>query len=135
MRTNPNKVFVSVYKSDLTVEQNHANHVKASGLLTLEGISFQVVKGVYKGEAELTFLLSNTDFTKHIANVLMAFNLGMLFNQESILEVSNDGRATLKYIDGESKDIGELKEVSETEALASDAYTLEPVSKRYFKVV
>lgn len=131
---NPNKIFVSVYRDYNGDEINHQNHEKAKEMLIKSNTSFTIVKGVYKGNSELTFMLISTDVKKHINNLDIALNLGLLFNQESVLEVLNDDTAILHNIGGEMVKIGKFTEVSETESLGYDSYTYEPTSKRFFVV-
>lgn len=136
MRLNPNKILVSVFQSSQSLETNTANHNKAIEMLTREDIPFQVVKGVYKGVSELSFLLSSDSINGHLVNKSVALNLGRLFNQESILEVHNDDLAQLHYLNGMTiANLGEFSEVSESKALGLESYTFEPVSQRYFAVI
>ncbi len=136
MRLNSNKILVSVFQSSQSLEANTANHNKAIEMLTREAIPFQVVKGVYKGSSELSFLLSSDSAQGHFVNQFMALNLGRLFNQESILEVHNDNTAQLLYLNGTTiANLGEFSEVSEQVALGLDSYTFEPLSQRYFAVI
>lgn len=135
MRTKSNKVLVSVYRSSLSNEVNHANHNKAIELLNREKVSFQVVNGVYKNGHELTFLLASDSVQGHEHNLYVANSLALLFNQESILEVHNDDIAFLKYTNGVHKRLGVFQEVDQTNALKLDSYTFEPVSSRFFAVI
>ena len=129
-----NLVLVSAYGSKLSNEQNHANHEKAIEMLERNNVRFQVVNGVYKGAKELVFLMASTDFYTHDQNVTVAYMVGHLFNQESVLEVHNDGTAVLHYLGGNKVSLGKFQEVNEVEALNHDSYTHEPVLDRYFVV-
>lgn len=136
MKVNNNIVLVSVYRSELSNEVNHANHVKAIELLKCDDVPFSVVKGNYKGNDELTLMLSTNDAKKHSDNLSNALNLAYLFNQDSVLEVHNDGTSVLHSLrsDMPSLTIGSFKEVSKQEAVSQESYTYEPVSNRYFIV-
>lgn len=134
MIVKTNKVFVSAYSANKSVEANHENHRKAIQLLNDEGITFQIVHGFYKGSKELTLLLSSDNASDHKANLEAALGIGMLFNQESVLEVGNDNASILHNISGTADHIGVFSEVDSVEALASDNYTHEPRSNRYFVV-
>lgn len=118
----------------LSNEQNHANHEKAIEMLERDNVRFQVVNGVYKGTKELVFLMSSTDVNTHDQNLTVAYMLGFLFNQESLLEVHNDSTAVLHYLGGNSKQIGSFTQVEQIEALNHDSYTFEPITNRYFVV-
>jgi hypothetical protein len=125
---------VSAYNSKLSNEQNHANHEKAIEMLVRDNVQFQVVNGVYKGAKELVFLMASADVDTHDQNVTAAYMIGLLFNQESLLEVHNDSTAVLHYLGGDSQQIGNFTQVERIEALSHDSYTFEPVSNRYFVV-
>lgn len=130
-----NKVFVSVYLNNKSLEVNNQNHKKAQELLSKEGINFQVLTGIYKNNRELTFLLQSTSVEQHENNLDTAHNLGLLFNQESFLEVSNDDTAVLHFLSGQDEVLkGTFREVTEKEAIANDNYTYEPIDNRYFVV-
>jgi hypothetical protein len=78
--------------------------------------------------------MASTDFYTHDQNVTTAYMVGHLFNQESVLEVHNDGPAVLHYLGGNKVSLGKFQEVGDVEALNHDSYTHEPVLDRYFVV-
>jgi len=134
MKTKSNKMFVSAFQSGFTGDANWINHNKAREMLKREGVVFGEVKGCYKGKLEYAFILVSDSQQGHKDNFQLAYSLGQLFNQESILEVHNDDTAVLHYLGGDSVKLGQLVEVPSAEALASDSYTFEPVTGRYFVV-
>lgn len=133
---NPNKVLVSAFQNGKTDEQNRANHERAYDILRREGLNFRVVRGVYKGVAELSFVLFGDDIRTHEGNLQACINLARLFNQESVLEVHNDGAAALHYLNSgyRVERIGTFKGVSEAEAAGREAFTYDPLSGQYFVV-
>ena len=84
---------------------------------------YRVVKGCYKGIKELAFLVYGMNRT-------MMLLLMVKYNQDSILYVDNERRATLLYQDGRIEYIGIFKNVSEERALREFAYT--ELDGRYF---
>lgn len=131
MLIQPNKVFVSVFSPQ---SNNPLNHSKAAAMLVREGFQFQVVNGVYKGVKELVFLLSSTCIKQHKANVIIAMELGLLFNQEHVLEVGNDNMAILHTIGSGSEPVGVFHHVSEIEAILHTHYTYDPVTQRHYVI-
>lgn len=118
----PNKVFVSVETA--YSDQNELSIRKAKDLLRREDVSYTLVNGVYHDIPEKSFMLASTDINVHEDNLQAALNLARLFNQESVLEVLNDGTSYLHYIrSGDKIYLGVFQSVSKEVALAQSSYT------------
>lgn len=104
--------------------------------MTTEGLEFKPLVGCYKAEREMSWLMP-----KHDACVPWVMEQWMS-TQESILLLSEMyakpklRRAALWFLqprkDSNVVDLGFLREVPEAEALAQDAWTLEPLTGKYF---
>lgn len=85
--------------------------------------------GAYKGQTENSFLCKESDFWTHIEPA------GFCDNQESILYITECNK---KYADlfflatDETQNLGSMHEVSEAEALASEAYSYRPDKKMFW---
>jgi hypothetical protein len=119
----------------LSLQDNLDNHNKAAAMLKNERVPYQIVEGVWKGEKELTFLLASTDAETHEDNLTIARSLGLLFKQDSILEVHNDDTAILRIIKGTYiEKLGTFTEVSEEVGKRVDCSTFDPASNRWFVI-
>lgn len=134
MRSGLNLIFVSAYLNDFSPEANHQNHAKAREILDKEGFQYQIVGGMYRGSKELSFCLSTDNASTHDKHLSAALNLGLLFNQDSVLEVHRDGVAVLHLKNGQSETLGQFGELNERDAVKEDSYMHEPVTGRYFGV-
>lgn len=130
-----NKVFFSVFQANESEWVNQANHEYVLATLYERGITFRVVKGVYKGVAELSILLESNDISKHIDNVSTAIELATMYKQESIMSVNHDDSAYLMQVKhGDAFPMGTFREATESEATQVPNYTFDPLSGRYFVV-
>jgi hypothetical protein len=91
------------------------------------GISFEKLLGVYLGNEETSYLV--TDMTK----IKQVIGMAREYNQESILLRDNENNCTLKFLSNNDLiPIGQLKQVSVDAALKSDSYTYSYSLKSYF---
>jgi hypothetical protein len=88
--------------------------------------SYIKCKGVYKGEAEISFLVKIPSNEIEFGLSDIAFKE---FDQESVLIQDSQGKCFLKYANGSTEDIGKLTSITEKEAEKIDAYTKLPSGK------
>ena len=120
-------IIFSVDKVDLDHKHNVMARIQAENDMIRMGIKFEVVLGVYQGNEETSYIV--TDMSKAKAVIGMALD----FNQDSILLRDNENNCTLKFFDGRPmQSIGKLNEVSVDQAMASNAYTYSYSLKKYF---
>ena len=120
-----NKIIFSVFRDEFA-DSNEKSH--RSTILALNGLGIETteVLGVYKGSSEKSIMVALNDYT--MDNVL---TIAKLFNQESIL-ISDNFKASLIFLDGGNNIVlGQLNEVSETEAKSNDSYTYIPSTNTY----
>ena len=85
------------------------------------GLQYKQVEGCYKGVSEVSFMV----MTPCESTLEVVKDLGLKsFGQESVLFRGYDGRCVLYYGDGGIERLGTFKQVSQSEALQNDAYTL-----------
>lgn len=136
MRVNTNKVFFSVYQASKSQDENQQAHAEVVKRLTIGRVSFRVVRGVYKGTVEDSFLLESTDYAGHLNNLTVSGIIARDYAQESILEVHNDNAAVLHTLTGaqESTPVGTFGEVSRSEAETAGSYTVDPITGKHYGV-
>ncbi len=117
-------IIFSVFRSETSVMQNEINLHKTRKLLDYHGIDYTEVLGCYKGSKEqsLRVPMAALEVIKAIANK---------FNQESVLLVDSENRVSLLFQNNESMGLGMLKEITEFEALNSEAWSL--IGNTYYK--
>lgn len=114
MRTQAKFVLMSGERSHLSPRENMWRTEELADCLRGAGFSFREVKGVYKGQAEVSFLVLVSNRT----DVLLLDLLADQFQQECILE-SADGHGWLRHSGGEETYLGTLQEATGKE----EAYT------------
>ena len=133
MRVSSNKVFFSAQSTEVGSVDNDSRHAKVLDILRRESVTFTVMTGVYKGNAERSIMLYSNSAKEHEANLALAIDLALMFNQESVLEVANDGAAFL-HVPGSGifKSVGHFAEVDRETALAKESYTYDEATNRYY---
>ena len=119
-----NKIIFSVFRNEFAAT-NEKSHT--STILALNGLGIDTVEvlGVYMGSSEKSIMVQLTDY--NMENIL---SIAKLFNQESVL-ISDDKKAYLLFLEGETLSLGGLEEVSEVEAKQNDSYTFIPSTNKY----
>lgn len=120
-------IIFSVDKADYDHKHNVMARIQACNDMHRMGIKFEVVLGVYQGDEETSYIV--TDMSK----VPIILGMAKKFSQESVLLRDNENNCTLKFFDGRPmQSIGKLNEVSVEQAMASNAYTYSYSLKKYF---
>lgn len=123
-------IIFSVEKSTLSFQANAHNRAMAENDMKNMGIHFEKVLGVYQGSEEFSYIV--TDMSK----VQLILGMAKVYDQDSVLLRDNENRCHLKFFDGRSPEyIGFMRQVTQEEALKSDAYTYSPSLNNYFKCV
>lgn len=123
-------VIFSVDRADLSKSQNGHNRFVAENEMKRMGIHYEKVLGVYQGNEEFSYIVTQMDKVKQI------HGMAKEYNQECIMTRDNENKCNLVYFDGRpSMYLGKLKQVSQAEALANDAYTYSPSLGNYFMCV
>jgi len=103
----------------LSDKENQIRHDEAKVMLSSLGVMFKVVQGFYKGQAELSFLILDSDLGKRAAMMMLTE-----YNQECILYSDGFRSTSLIFPDGTEKVLGTLIRVTNTQGL--DSYTIDP---------
>jgi hypothetical protein len=118
--TNEAFYIISVMNKDNSNEQNLIQHEETKVWLSSLNIPYKVVKGVYKGTSELSFLLIANDKTLRVATMLARD-----YDQECFL-YSNEKRDTcLVFQDGKGVNLGTFVRVQSVNGLESYTVDLE----------
>lgn len=118
MKQKQKLLFSAEYYTN-TKQENDRRTVLLSEILQDMNISYKIVKGVYKGIPEKTFVIVPRDNTEVETLKGILFDK---FNQHSILEVNKDSSSYLIYKDKEEY-IGRFTNVSSSKGL--EAYTVD----------
>lgn len=122
-----NVIIFSVFRPEFA-DKNELNHESTIRALNDLGIKTTRAIGMYKGESEKSIVVAYNDY-----NYDQVISFARLFNQESILMISDKSDAHLLFIESMSTmPIGKVKETSEESAMNKDAYTYLPMTKQYF---
>lgn len=92
-----NYFIISAERFNLSQEENHQRTLTMATRLLHEGADFIACHGVYKGVAERSFMVMDSDLPNGLIE-----RLARAYGQESVLEVRNM-EATLMYFDGETR--------------------------------
>jgi hypothetical protein len=104
-------------------------------MLQDRGISFRVMLGVWQGTKEASIMLEASDAVSHALHMQAAKELGRWWRQTAVLEVDNEGQATMHYmLRGIAEPIGLFREATQAEAQSRDGYTLDQASGRYWVI-
>jgi hypothetical protein len=123
-----NKIIFSVFQNGYSIDENYINTIRMEKELKRSKIEFKALQGMYKGIHEESFAIDLKWLNEALA-------LTQRFNQESVLIVDQDGRATLKYLPTNLKpdvNLGYFIQVSESKAKTQDAYTYDMDSETYY---
>ena len=94
----------------------------------LKANQYKRLQGMYKGQAEDSYIVD-------MAHIDLVIDLTIEHKQESILVLDETRQAKLVYLkDMSEESLGQLVEVSETEALNQLAYTNNPETKQFWVV-
>lgn len=85
---------------------------------------FKILQGCYKGELEIAFMAEADDFKDYV------LRYGWVDQQESILIIEEDNKATLEYRSKPTEDLGTWTNVSEKEK--GESYTYDPKNKTWW---
>lgn len=119
-------MIVSAEKAGLSAEENALRSESLRRQLEAGELPPIALRGAYNGTQELSFLVMAGEDSPEAAAVE---RLAWHWQQESVLYIDADKRATLIYWDGTRKALGPFKEVSPEAALAS--YTDFPNGRRF----
>jgi hypothetical protein len=122
-------IMFSAYRSGQTLAQNQLAARHAENDMTRMNIQFEKVLGVYQGSEEISYIVTGLNFL----TVPRVIGMAKVLEQDSILLRDNENKCHLKYFDGRpSLDIGEMVQVTQSEAFENDSYTYSPRLKQYF---
>jgi hypothetical protein len=125
----PKAVILSACKGE-DFSEDYENTEELACEIAKLGFPHKQVKGCYNGDIENSFYV---ELPKGVSDFADLHELARSFDQESILNISEDRQASLIFIKtGESKSIGTFKQVSESEALNNGSYTYDPVNKGFY---
>ncbi len=112
-------IIMSAERSNLSSEVNQHNTNALRHSLSVLGLYFETVKGIYKGVSEDSFMVMGVQSSSMLERLE---GLAALFNQESILVVDQHSNAFLRFMDGGVVGIGKFGQVDSIDGL--DAYTI-----------
>ena len=123
-------IIFSVDKAGQDKYETYTGRTWAKTVMRNLGIKFEEVLGVYQGQEEMSFIVTDMQYLSVI------LGLAKEFDQDSVLLRDNENFCHLKFFDGrDMMPLGYLKEVTEKEAKASDAYTYSPSLNAYFRCI
>ena len=120
MNTRQQVVILSAELANKRFESNRQRTLNLKACLDDCNMRYKPAKGVYKGQAEDSFVVVLRDNAELETLKDFAFKC---FNQESILYQDANGEAYLIYQDGKTEQLGRLEQVSEELARKNDSYT------------
>lgn len=130
MRIDGAFTVISAEREALADETNRLRTVMLTERLSDEGFPFLPVRGSYKGRPEASFVVP----VRGIADLQIVQRLAAEFLQESILYVSEAGRAELLFTSGQTVTyIGTWQPVDLEQAAELDAFT--KVGERFYAVI
>ena len=119
----------------IALNREFKDEIEEKGFWDQYDFRYKKVYGVYKGEHERSYVIP-VDPDEGARDVGALRSIAYLNNQESILVVHGDGSAYLHYTSdpwyGHVEFIGRWRDVPEGEAKASDCYTYDPHTGRYY---
>lgn len=127
MNIQPQTFIISAEREELTKEQNLFRTEQLKQMLIKNKIQYTVAQGCYKGQTEIAFVCIAYYQEQAETIKLLAFTH---FKQESVLYIDSNGEASLDYATGYTQMLGGFRQVTESQALASDAYS--KVDGRYY---
>ena len=98
------RIIFSVHRNDREASINALNHVNTAMALKHTECNPIVLNGVYKGQAEKSFMMRNTE-----TNLGIAKKLAEYYGQESILLIDNEGTGVLHFINGGTERLGRMR--------------------------
>ena len=122
--------LLSAELSTLPADINETRHLWMERMLINAALPFSVVQGSYKGGRKFAFLvLLPKGYDSLEYRTVMA--LARLNHQDSILYVSDQGRASLFYCDGRKEYVGVFRAVPAAEAEALGSWTRDTQGNYY----
>lgn len=100
MNYKPTLFLISAERANLSLGENVDRTEKLEQLLNQFNLHYQIVFGVYEGGSEDAFLIKSTDYNKDL-NRLLEF--AQQFDQDSILEISQEQHGWLHFTDSRSE--------------------------------
>ncbi len=99
MRSQYNPILIlSAYQVSETQATNSKNHIVLGNSFKSAGVKFRYCTGVYKGTKEPSFMIDNNP-----DNLEVAIKIAQQFDQESILQMDNEGKAQLIFLKNRPK--------------------------------
>lgn len=129
-------LFISAHTTDSDPSLNNANTELMAAYLRREGITFDRVRGCYKGVAERSFrlCLPADDLERALGILGVVRKLAAGFQQESWLAVRPDGKCSLFFTDhSPTQHIGWWHRVDAVDLDSTSDYSL--VDGEYFQVI
>ena len=120
-------VFISAELSTRSKMENANATRQLKNLMRLNNLSFTEYLGCYKGSKEVSFAVVVTSKN----DMLKMQYLKNLFNQESILIVTNKGEGILQYSDDLLTKIGNMVYITGSEAMDLDAWSMNKKTGQY----
>ena len=93
-------LILSAYQISETQATNSKNHLLLGTSFKSAGVKFRHCTGVCKGAKEPSFIIDNNP-----DNLEVAIKIAQQFDQESILQMDNEGRAQLIFLKNRPKKV------------------------------
>ncbi len=123
------KIIMTAHKSGVDAITNRENNIALVDMFDRQyNVTAQPVRGFWKGEAEPSYILQ----VSHQAALIGAFTEAQRYEQDAILLVHDDNRATLIDIaSGSQTDVGDWQQVTPHVAKMFDAYTVDGAGRHW----
>ncbi len=123
------KIIMTAHKANASHADNHINNAALVEQFDRQyDTTAQPVRGYWKGQAEPSFIFQ----VSHAAALIGAFGFAQQYEQDAILIVHDDNRATLLDIaSGKQTDIGDWQQVNPHVARMFDAFTVDSMGRHF----
>ncbi len=119
-------VIFSAYLNTLSEAANLLRHAETLAELDQLNIGYRVLDGMYAGNKERSILVTNIGIAIELAFTSL--------QQESILITDSNSRAYLQFANESTQELGLWHEITESDALKSQAYTFDVIQQKYWIV-
>ena len=129
-KANHKTVIMSAYKKDYKEKSNIARHIALRDDLQ-EDFALKEVVGKYDDEYEQSLVIP----VKSNREIRLLSAIANHYEQDCILVINEDNTVNLLHSDGITEKTGTFKEISAARAINSGAFTYDPSTEIYYKVV
>ena len=94
------------------------------------GWTYKIVDGMYRGQREQSIVIVDRGHNEYMLESIK--RLGVEHNQECVMSVNLESKATLHYMTGESVMIGVFRQAKEDEVTSHENWTFDRENNTYY---